>query len=93
MPDSKPRQGEAGAIKRGCDCIARVNAKLAAFNGVLETNLLANPPRVVISLCKRETHNRQKPPIMEASFCPFCGNAYPKDARELASHKATGAAS
>lgn len=58
-----------------CKCIDKVNAKLAEYNGLLETNLLANPPRAMISICKAVPRGK-KPPLMEATFCPFCGAKY-----------------
>lgn len=59
-----------------CKCIERVDEKLAEYNGLLLTNWLANPPRAMISICKKNERARQKPPLMEAAYCPFCGTKY-----------------
>jgi hypothetical protein len=69
-----------------CKCIERVDAKLAEYNAACETNLVANPPRAMISLYKVKPRGA-KPPLMEASYCPFCGKEYPKR-RELAKRAA-----
>jgi hypothetical protein len=74
--------------KKLCNCIAHVNKRLADYNGILEVNLLSNPPRAMISVCKVSTRDRRKPPLMEASHCPFCGVKYISARKELAT-KAT----
>lgn len=75
----------------GCNCIEQVNTKLAEHNGMLETNWLSSPPRAMISVVKRAGSDRKKPPLCEATFCPFCGRKYPVNKRELASALASGA--
>ena len=66
-----------------CNCIKKVNEKLAEYNGILVTNLLADPPRAMVDVCKIASRGK-KPPLFEASYCPFCGAKYPKNKRELA---------
>ena len=58
-----------------CTCISKVNEKLAEYNGMLEFNFLADPPRAMVSVCKAKSRGK-KPPLMEATFCPFCGDRY-----------------
>lgn len=70
--------------KQGCDCFSRVNAKLVAYNGILDFNLLASPPRAMLSISKLRTGERKKPPLMECSHCPFCGTKYPAPKNEIA---------
>ena len=59
-----------------CACFKRVNEKLKPYNGILESNLIASEPRVVISVCKLESKKHKKPPVLEATWCPFCGERY-----------------
>ena len=66
-----------------CTCIRKVDAKLAEYNGLLVTNFLTDPPRAMISVCKKVERQRGKPPLMEASYCPFCGKKYPKPKNSL----------
>jgi len=66
-----------------CDCIKRINRALADHNAMLETNWLSDPPRAMISICKQASHGK-KPPLMEATHCPFCGDKYPEKTRDLA---------
>ena len=65
-----------------CACISKVNEKLAEYNGVLVTNWLAEPSRAMISVCKKVERTRQKPPLMEAAYCPFCGKKYKEKSPE-----------
>lgn len=58
-----------------CNCFAKVNKKLVGYNGILEFNFLALPPRTMVSLCKVQPRGK-KPPLMEATYCPFCGEKY-----------------
>jgi hypothetical protein len=80
--------------KTNCDCIDKVNANLAEYNGALETNMLADPPRALISVYKVSPRSRIKPPHVEATCCPFCGAAYQSktprnNVREIASLQIT----
>lgn len=66
-----------------CTCISKVNARLVEHNGLLVTNWLTDPRRAMISVCKKAERQRQKPPLMEAAYCPFCGGKYPKPKNTL----------
>jgi hypothetical protein len=66
-----------------CDCIDKVNVLLAERNGLLETNWLSNPARAMVSVCRKESRGK-KPPLMEATHCPFCGDKYPERKRDMA---------
>lgn len=66
-----------------CKCLPMVNEKLTEYNGMLEINMLSNPSRAMVSVCKIISRGK-KPPLMEASFCPFCGKKYPKSKNEFA---------
>ncbi len=61
-----------------CDCIAETNRLLAAegHDAAVLTNLFG-PPRAVVELYKPDSNRRGKPPVLQASFCPFCGVRYP----------------
>lgn len=60
-----------------CDCIKNVNELLAAHNAVLVLPMFG-AQRPFIETTKREGSKRGKPPKMQASFCPFCGEQYPE---------------
>lgn len=62
-----------------CDCISRIDAKLAtdAPNTMLVLNLLG-PTRAVVATCKRQEKKREKAAYVMASYCPFCGEQYPE---------------
>ena len=66
-----------------CDCIEKVNELLKDRNGLLETNWLSSPARTMVSVCKLAPRGK-KPPLMEATHCPFCGEKYPERKRDLA---------
>lgn len=59
-----------------CNCIERVDRKLTEYGVACETNLLG-PARAVISTYKL-SGARKKAPVLEASYCPFCGEKYPE---------------
>lgn len=59
-----------------CTCIKDLNEKLAEHNAVLVTTILGMPSVAVIGTVKLDSKKRGKPPVMLASFCPFCGAAY-----------------
>jgi hypothetical protein len=66
-----------------CYCIHKVNALLKERNGILETNWLSSPARAMVSVCKKEARGK-KPPLMEATHCPFCGEKYEERKSDLA---------
>jgi hypothetical protein len=66
-----------------CGCFDRVNSGLFEHNGFLEMNLLASPPRAMVAVGKRSPRGR-KAPLLEASYCPFCGDKYKDKKRALA---------
>ena len=67
-----------------CNCFERVNAALVSRNGklleVLHFGKTKKPrPRVAcVAVEKLESIVRQKPGILLAEFCPFCGTKYPE---------------
>lgn len=56
---------------------------LREHNAVLVTTMFRQPDVPIISTDKINSKQRGKPPLMLASFCPFCGVKYPEpsDAR------------
>lgn len=58
-----------------CDCIASVNDELSWHNAKITTNLLG-PPRTLVDTYKIDDKKRGNPPVVQASFCPFCGEKY-----------------
>lgn len=72
-----PHEARADAAE-GCGCVAKVNARLVEHNTRLVTTLFG-PPRVLIDTCKLRDGIRGKPKPVLASYCPFCGVAYPKE--------------
>lgn len=58
-----------------CDCITEVNAKLAESNGEMLTTLWP-VVRPLMETQKLEPRKRVKPPLVVATFCPFCGEKY-----------------
>lgn len=63
-----------------CDCIDRVNIELAPHGAELLTSMF-RMPRAFIALHKLQK-TRGKLPLLQASYCPFCGAQYeaPNDA-------------
>lgn len=62
-----------------CNCIAEMDEHLAPHNCQLVTNLLG-PQRAVVATMKVVSKKRGAVPYVMATYCPFCGVAYPKDA-------------
>lgn len=64
-----------------CSCFTRINADLAKHGCQLEFNMLADPPRTLVATYVPPGMKKrgQRPPKVEATFCPFCGTKYPKD--------------
>lgn len=63
-----------------CDCIGDVNAMLAEKNGRLETVLGfgggALSGHLHIGVEKINKRDRTRPPLVIATYCPFCGERY-----------------
>lgn len=63
-----------------CKCFQEVNEKLRERNGQLNFNLLAPPDKQVVTIDVIKIKPRgQRPGILIAAFCPFCGEAYPEE--------------
>lgn len=60
-----------------CNCIAEMNQKLAegGYNAAILTNLFG-PQKATVDTYKPDEKKRGKPPIVIASYCPFCGEKY-----------------
>lgn len=67
-----------GRITARCSCVAKINEKLREHNTMLVSTLFGHP-RVLIDTCKLREGIRGKPKAVLASFCPFCGVAYPTE--------------
>lgn len=63
-----------------CDCIATVNGapQLKESGAQIIVNLLG-PPRATVATYVEKKVRGKKPPIIFASYCPFCGKAYQDD--------------
>ena len=82
-----------------CNCISEVEEQLKATgrNTMLDIPITfsltgsLSGGKVTISTCKRDEKKREKPLRLFASFCPFCGEAYPsKQAAEQSAHSDAG---
>lgn len=64
-----------------CDCFDKVNGLLKPHGAVLNFNLFDKTPRAfVVVIASTEKRKRgRKIPLMQATFCPFCGTKYPKE--------------
>ncbi len=63
-------------VKPMCNCIDEVNENLAPHNTTLCINLLHRPHPVMVSTTKIREKVRGKPILVQATFCPFCGEKY-----------------
>lgn len=63
-----------------CTCIETVDADLAGrgLNTRVETPLFG-PARALVRTLKADDHKRQKPAVLFATCCPFCGERYPEE--------------
>ena len=59
-----------------CDCIREINEKLSEYNAKVLLNLFG-PPRAFIETHTHRKIRGKKTPLLQASFCPFCGVKYP----------------
>lgn len=62
-----------------CTCIDNIDADLLArgTNAAVLTNMFGHP-RTLVMLYKHEEKKRGRLPLLQASFCPFCGERYPE---------------
>ncbi len=58
-----------------CDCVSAMNERLAEHNAALVTTLFGEP-KCAISTTKLRDVRSKRPPIVMASYCPFCGTKY-----------------
>lgn len=74
---SSERAGEAGRTG-ACQCIAKVDAELAARgDNTMILVPLIGPQRPFVETTKADSQKRGKPSKLFANFCPFCGSKYP----------------
>ena len=57
-----------------CNCKAEVNAMLAEHNTQLDFNYL-NERDILIRTIRLNEKKRNRPAVMFATFCPFCGES------------------
>jgi hypothetical protein len=65
-----------------CDCISTVNAMLSDHNTRITIPLIG-PQLPFVQTEKLDEKRRGKPSFMFASFCPFCGEKYPRAKAEI----------
>ncbi len=62
-------------MSQACTCIERVDNDLRSHNAAIETNIFGTP-MALVRLYKIDEKKRGKIPLLQASFCPFCGARY-----------------
>lgn len=70
----------ASRKKKQCDCIDKVNKALAPHNGELDLvyQLFKGRSLTQIATMPVKTgRGTKKPPLLTATYCPFCGEKYP----------------
>jgi hypothetical protein len=63
-----------------CNCIALTDKALEPMNALVDVNLSLSggPTTVSIRTSLIEKRRGARPPVLIPSFCPFCGERYPK---------------
>jgi len=61
-----------------CDCISTMNGELKAYNMAITTNLIG-PQGALVETYVLKPKRGFRAPKLFATFCPFCGEKYPKD--------------
>lgn len=61
-----------------CRCIADTDVFLAKHNAAIETNMFGTP-MTLVRLYKIDEKKRGRIPLLQASFCPFCGVKYERE--------------
>ncbi len=65
------------ASLNACDCIESISKTLREEHNALMVCTLFSPQKAVIGTEKIDSKKRSRPPMLIASFCPFCGVKYP----------------
>jgi hypothetical protein len=65
-----------------CDCMELVDKDLAQHGVQLNSNILSEPRRAILQTIPLtpkpgEKRRRRRPPVVLATYCPFCGTKYP----------------
>lgn len=74
-----------------CDCIARLDEKLAEYNArilrsfVIGSGSLDLSPAIVCTEQLERGRGKKKAPSLHATYCPFCGLKYGERLAEEAS--------
>lgn len=61
-----------------CDCIKTTNALLADHNARITLSMIGDQHPFILTE-KVNEKQRGKAPLLMASYCPFCGEKYPKN--------------
>lgn len=59
-----------------CECISNVDGFLKDRNAFVNFNMLDKSPKAFVLLEKVDVKKRGKVPLMQATYCPFCGVKY-----------------
>jgi hypothetical protein len=59
-----------------CDCIKQINEQIGAEHNAILVTTLFGTMKAVIDTEKLDSKKRGKPPVMLATYCPFCGTKY-----------------
>jgi hypothetical protein len=72
----------ASSATKPCECIHEMDQALKkeGYNAAIVCTLMSAPPRAVIETYKPKSGRNagKKPPVVIASYCPFCGLKYPE---------------
>ena len=65
-----------------CNCFNEINKYLAPSGGELLSSLFSEEPRAFVATYREPKKGRRpKVPLVQATFCPFCGKKYPREAK------------
>lgn len=77
-----PETPTAEPAQKPCNCLSEMDGALKAggYNAAIVCTLMSAPSRAVIETYKPKTGRGagKKPPVVIATFCPFCGVKYPE---------------